>query len=489
MSEVKNLEVLRKQLFDFLHGQSIERLRAVARHVGVERATTKKKGDLVDEIIAVEQGEIPVAPETNRGAPIKNDFVDPKIISKIEEFRFAFYASQHVDDNSRPALVMKKKEGEVFEFHSNDYQEEGLYDADVHVGQLAVHRDAYCLFPLDGNYENLGEELIVVPLSIVEKHRLAEGDIVSCSVERRGKIRLLTRVLSVGSRVQSMEKFDFEKEKVGYPTEKLRLSEFGRANLATKVLDLFAPSGFGERILVAADGRRGQNEFIMSLASSLYKRTDVRLIFLSLSASPEKAADLREILEPAQIVTATYDQGLEHVLFAADFALKRAKRLVERHQSVCLIVDSMNTLVRAYNAAGNIDGGRTLSCGLETKSLQYAKEYLGSGRNFQNRISSLTVIGGLSLEGEDGADEVLRQELGEVATVCVKLTEDNPALSPVVDFSATKTDRKWRLLTDEENAFVQKCLTSYLPTYGRRKLCEKLSENENVATTMSALNE
>lgn len=487
MNGEQNLENLKQKLLEFLQGQSIERLRSVARHVGVERATTKKKGELIDEIIAVEEGKIPPAPETNRGAPIKNDFVDPKILTKIEEFRLAFYASQHVEvSENRPAFSASKREGEIFAFHSPEFQDEGVYDTEVYVGQLAIYREAYCLFPLNGNYAELGEDLVVVPLSMIEKHNLAEGDIVSCSTERRGKIRLLTRVLAIGGRTQSMEKFDFENEPTDHPEERIRFSEYGRANLATKVLDLFAPCCFGERVLVAAEGRHGQNEFIMSLVSSLYKRSDVRLIFLTLASSPEKAADLSEVLLPEQIVSATYQQGLEQTVFAADFALKRAKRLVERHQNVCLIVDSLNTLARAYNATGNIEGGRTLVGGMESKTLQYLKDYLGVGKNFPNRSASLTVIGALSLEKESATDEMLRQELSDVATAYVKLKEDLSSFSSVVDFSATRTDRRLKLLSEEERAFVLHCLTNDLPSIGAKQLCEKLSKNESVVSSISA---
>lgn len=487
MNGKENFERLKQDFVAYLQEQSIERLRAVARRVGVERATTKKKGALVEEIVAVEEGLIPVAPESNRGAPVKNDFVDPKILAKIEEYRLAFYASQYEEDvRVRPAFS-KPHADHIFSFHSDEESAEGVFDTDVYVGQLTSYRGAYCLFPLDGNYAAQGDDLVVVPLSVVEGRSLLEGDIVSCSIERRGKVRLLKRVLSVGGRISNFEKFSFDTEQTTYPEEKLRLSEYGRANLASKVLDLFAPCGFGERVLIAADGRKGQNDFIMSLISAMYKRTDLRLIVLSLSASPERAAKLREALNDDQIVTATFDQGAEHAVFAAEFALARAKRLVERHQKVCLIVDSFNSLARAYNASEKSDGGKTLACGLESKSLQFLKDYLGSARNFAERSSSLTVIGGLSIEGDDGADEMIRQELSDVATAYVKLTKDPTEITPAVDFLACRTDEKFQLLTEEERAFVLWCLSTELPRLGVKKFSEKLGANESVGTTVSAM--
>ncbi len=489
MNEKIDFERLKQEFVAYLHDQSLDKLRSVGREIGVERATTKKKGVVIEEIVAVEEGVIPAVPKSKRGAPVKNDFADPKILAKVEEYRLAFYASQYEEDvRERPAFTRPNSD-HFFSVRSGAVSDEGVFDTDVYIGQLTAYRGAYCLFPLDGNYAAQGDDLVVVPLSVVENRSLLEGDIVSCSVERRGKVRILNRVLCVGGRTSNFEKFSFDTEKTTYPEEKLRLSEYGKANLATKVLDLFAPCGFGERVLIAADGRKGQNDFILSLIGSLYRRTDLRLIVLSLSASPERAANLRETLNDDQIVTATFEQGAEHAVFAAEFALARAKRLVERHQKVCLIVDSFNSLARAYNASEKSNGGKTLACGLESKSLQYLKDYLGSARNFAERSSSLTVIGGLSLEGDDGADEMLRQELSDVATAYVKLTKDPTDVVPVVDFLACYTDEKLKLLTEEEREFVHCCLSSHLPRLGVKKFCEKLGANESVGATVYAMSE
>lgn len=480
---------LRQNLTDYLWQQSIERLRAVARKVGVERATTKKKGELVEEILAVEEGKIPPVNESKRGAPIKNNFVDPEILSKIEEYRLSFYAAQYGEDTEdREAFSKSKANDEGYlEFHSPDFRDVSAFDSELYIGQLALYRDVHCLFPLDGNYEQQGENLTVISASVVEKYGLKEGDIIAGRVERRGKISVLTRISSIGGRMSNLERFDFEEEKTSYPEEKVRFSDYGYANIATKTLDLFAPCSHGDRVLIAADGRRGQTEFITQLIGSLYTRTDVRLIVLSLSSSPERAANWKEVLGEEQLIVSTYEQGAEHAVFAAEFALARAKRLAERRQKVCLIVDSFNALVRAYDESEKSEGSKTLACGLQSKSLQFVKAYLGAGRNFFNRSSSLTVIGGMSLEQEDGADELLRRNLSDVATVYVKLKAKPNFLSPTPDFAASSSDRKWSVLSEEEKRFVLYCSSEYLSKMGEDALLTQLNTEDTIAATMQKI--
>lgn len=489
MNDGKMLTTLKEELLAFLHEQSLDKLRSVGRYVGVERSTAKKKGELIEKIVAVEEGSLAPAPETKKGAPVKNDFVDPKIMERLEKFRYAALSGRTRAENKFPYADLHT-ENNLFEVCTpeREFDSDNDFTKAPSIGQLASYRGGYALFPLDGNVSDCGNELPMVLPVLTEKYDLREGDVLSCDVKERNKTKIVTDVFAINGVTSEKIRGKFADFVPAYPEKKIGLSTDKQADFATKLLDLIAPVGFGQRALVSADGRNGQKNFLDSVVYALRHRSDVRLVYLSVGESPEREREYKEALLAEQYVCSSFDKGAEHAVFAANFALERVKRCVESGQNAVLVVNSFNALARAYNATSLSLGGKTLSCGLESKTLQYLKGYFGSAHHFENR-PSLTIIGGLTVEKGEEADELLRRELGEVANAYIKLKRIPYSEHDLADLSQTITEGRERLLSDEEKECLTLLYRRLLPTDGEEGVCKLLSSNLNLRETLAQIKE
>jgi len=210
------------------------------------------------------------------------------------------------------------------------------------------------------------------------------------------------------------------------------------ADRTTRLLDLAAPLGRGQRGLVFAPPRTGRTQLLASMLDGLAaNHPATERILLLVGSRPEDFEDLFAHVD-AQVLGTTFDETAQRQVAVAEMALSRAQRLVEHGRDVVLVVESLNTLCRAQNHLGV--GGKTLPGGLEPSALSTAKRILGAARKVEEG-GSLTVVA--SLVTGTTADRVLEEELGPTGTWEVRLDADLAVrrVFPAVDLDATRNHR------------------------------------------------
>lgn len=473
---------MRAAYVEYLSSLSIGSLRSLGRQTGVNKSTVKKKRQLIEEIVAIFCGEAMPTEKNNRGAPVKNDYVDPRILRKLEEIKLYFLSGQSDENKKIDYFPGEKVIQNVLEVQSNECVSiQDAYSQEIYGGQLETINGVSALLPLDGK-EGGSEKVIVSRLKISE-YDLREGDVVTCRAETCHSALLATKVLSVnGLAVPLTERRRFEEMEAVYPDRRISLVAEKDASTEMKYVEWLAPLGRGQRGIVTAPPKAGKSTLLKSIVQAVPKSNrDMRVLVLLTDASPESVGECGKLLPRSDFIYTTYDDSAEAQIFAADFLLRRAKRFAEIGIDVLLIVDSLTALAHAFDETDAASGGKTLSCGLESNTVHYIKKYLGSARCFKDG-GSLTVLGALSVDTGNRADDYLAAELGNAANweIVLDKTLAETRNFPAIDVVHSSNQRSDLLLTEEEYktelfvrgkylskfgsaatlALVSKCLTS-----------------------------
>ena len=209
-----------------------------------------------------------------------------------------------------------------------------------------------------------------------------------------------------------------------------------------KILDYTLPIGCGHRCVIASAPKAGKSSVLRDLAKTLYKQDRKRFIFtLLIDQSLELISSYQQFVPKGDLVATSFEDDAEKHVFAAEFLLKRAKRYAEHGREVILLVDSLSKIAKAYNEIEDSAGGKTLPCGLETKTLHYLKKYFGAARSFASG-GSLTILGTASFGTGDAADDVISSELSTISNAEIRLSEElaKRRVFPSVDVAASNSD-------------------------------------------------
>ncbi len=446
---------------EYLNSLYIGSLRSYGRLVGVKNPTKKKKGELLSDILAVLLGE--KAPElpSNLGAPIKNDFVDPTIIQKIEDLKKAYLPNVATEEGAFFAFEEEKPYMIVNDSGVEFPSLRDQFSRKMYEGQIATVDGVSQLLSLKGETDY---QKLIVPVELIRKNDLREGDVITCFAETRSHVLYATEILSRNeSVIDGKPRKNFDDLTVCQPTEKIKFVS-QTASIAGKYCEWLLPIGKGRRGLVLAPPKAGKTFLLKTLVREAKQANpDLRVYALLLDQSPEIIAEYEEILPSENIVSTSYDDEAERHVFLADFLLNRTKRLAEKDKHVLLIVDSFTALMRAYNETEESMGGKTFSCGLESKTLRYIKKYLGTARCFE-KGGSLTVLGALSVQTGNPADDFAASEFLSVSNFSLKLSGELSArrVFPAIEFLSSDTEQPERLLNETERECEYVIRNSYL---------------------------
>ncbi len=434
---------------EYLNSIRLFELRSYGRFVGVQTPTEKKKGELIEDILSVLIGETPPVERSKRGAPVKNDSVDPKIIYKIEDLKKTYLPDGIREEESffafeptkKPMLVVNDSEGKSLK---------DLKNKEIYSGQIATVDGVSRLVPLNGE---LDYRKIVVSVELIRKNDLREGDIVTCYADSRPPCLYATEILSRnGYASDSRARKKFDETAVAYSSEKVRFVSEKDDSIAAKYFEWLLPIGKGRRGLLLSPPKAGKTFLLKRLVEAAKEANPKLTVYaLLLDQAPETIGEFRKILPADQLVYTTYEDSAEKHIFAAEFLLNRAKRQAEDEKDVLLVVDSLTALLRAYNETDLSSGGKTYSCGLESKTVHYIKKYFGSARNFE-KGGSLTVLGALSVQTGNPADDFAATELLSVANLKISLSGELAAkrIFPALDFLSSDAEQPERLLSETE---------------------------------------
>ena len=478
---IENMREYKYACREFLSGFALNALRSYGREIGVSNPTKdKKKNVLIDEIVAVLAGEVlPTMPST-RGAPVKNDFTDPKIQEGIKQIRRAHLQKGSLEDTIERMREVEKKPYilKVADPNAGDFDDTLLntyYD-----GQLETINGVSVLLPLNCMDTDCK---VVVPVEIIRSYDLREGDVIRCRAERHQNVLLAVTILNInGFDVESFRRGKFETAKVCYPYQRVKFCQKNVSNtLVAKLLEWLIVVGKGQRGLLVAPPKTGKTTLLTDMAINAKRANDnFEVISLLVDQAPEAVSLYREMAASENVLYTTYEDAPERQMFVAEFALKRATRYAECGKDVLLLVDSLNALSRAFNETDESLGGKTLAGGLESKTIQYLKRYFGTARCFE-RGGSLTIIGASSIDTGNPADDLLRAELSPVSNLEIVLSEDlaKRRIYPAVDLFETRGKHSSSATGIHEGITNDMIRSDYLSVFSVEDLYRIIMDTEN----------
>ena len=277
-----------------------------------------------------------------------------------------------------------------------------------------------------------------------------------------------------------------------YPDERLRL-ETVENEYATRIIDILAPIGKGQRGLIVAPPKAGKTTLLKQIANGILKNNpETKLMVLLIDERPEEVTDIERSID-AEVIHSTFDESPEHHIKVSKMVLERAKRLVEQNKDVVILLDSLTRLTRASNL--EVDpSGRTLSGGLDPAALYFPKKFFGAARNIENG-GSLTILATTLVETGSRMDDMIFEEFKGTGNMEVfldrKLSERR--IFPSIDIYKSSTRREdllfdskeqetsiyiRRLLSQSNNAeMVEKIMNILMKTKSNKDFIKVFLEN------------
>ena len=321
----------------------------------------------------------------------------------------------------------------------------------------------------------------VVPAQVVRQHRLRGGESVVAAVNRRHRG-------SGSPRVQGILEIDgFEPDArprtkpiehltAVNPDSQIRF-ETPNGPIAMRIIDLMTPIGAGQRGLIVAPPRTGKTTLLQQIAHAMTTNyPHMELIVLLVDERPEEVTDIRRSVQ-GHVFASSKDREIASHVRLARLVIERAKRLAELGRDVCLLLDSLTRLGRAFNAHVGTSG-RTLSGGLDIRALEEPKQIFGAARNIENG-GSLTIIASALIETGSRADDFIFQEFKGTGNMELVLSRElaNLRIWPAIDLLQSGTRKEELLLSDEA---AQK-------TYRLRRVLSSLEPVAQMQTLLQAL--
>ena len=235
-----------------------------------------------------------------------------------------------------------------------------------------------------------------------------------------------------------------------FPDEKIVL-ENSSIDLSTRVMDLVAPIGRGQRGLIVAQPKAGKTVLLKKIAASVEdKYPDIELIVLLVDERPEEVTDMKRSLRHSEVIYSTFDEETKHHVKVAQMVLERAKRLAETGKDVMILLDSITRLARAYNMEVPASG-RTLSGGLDPGALHPPKKFFGTARKLEEG-GSVTILATALVETGSRMDDVIYEEFKGTGNMELHLDRQlsERRIFPAIDLYKSGTRREDLLLSQEE---------------------------------------
>ena len=322
------------------------------------------------------------------------------------------------------------------------------------VGVLEVMPDGYgFLRSSDYNYLNSPDD-IYVSQSQIKNNGLKTGDVVEGYIRppKEGeKYFPLSRIELVNGRTPEFirDRIPFEHLVALFPDEKFDLTSGKTCNLSTRVVDMFAPIGKGQRGLIVAPPKTGKTMLLKDIANAIAENhPNTYMMILLIDERPEEVTDMARSVN-AEVIASTFDEPAERHVKIAGLVLEKAKRMVEWGHDVVILLDSITRLARAYNTVSPASG-KILSGGVDANALQRPKRFFGAARNIENG-GSLTIIATALIETGSKMDEVIFEEFKGTGNMELQLDRklSNKRIFPAVDIIASSTRRDDLLLNQE----------------------------------------
>ena len=321
-------------------------------------------------------------------------------------------------------------------------------------GVLEIESQGYgYLRSADYNYMPSPDDIYLTQQQI-KQYALKTGDVVECTIRpprENEKYFPLSQVLRVNGRTPRFirDRIAFEHLTPLFPNEKFDLTSGKTCNLSTRVVDMFAPIGKGQRGLIVAPPKTGKTILLKDIANAIAENhPETYIMILLIDERPEEVTDMRRTVR-AEVIASTFDEPADRHVRIAGIVLEKAKRMVECGHDVVILLDSITRLARAYNTCAP-GSGKILSGGVDANALQKPKRFFGAARNIENG-GSLTIIATALTETSSKMDEVIFEEFKGTGNMELQLDRklSNKRIFPAVDIIASSTRRDDLLIRAE----------------------------------------
>ena len=348
---------------------------------------------------------------------------------------------------------------------------EGVLDTDVKGPNGYLRQIRRNLLPSPDDAE--------LPKNLVQKFRLRAGQFINALAQPRGPRALVHRIEQVDGKPweQVIRHPHFNDLTSVDPVERLKL-EHNHKEMVTRVLDLIAPLGKGQRALIVAPPKTGKTIMLQRIAQAVTaNHPEVHLMVLLVDERPEEVTDMRRSIK-GEVLASSSDRPSGDHLKVAELALERARRLVEGGKDVVILLDSITRLARAFNKEVD-SSGRTLTGGVDSRALERPKRIFGSARATEE-AGSLTIVGTALIDTGSRMDEVIFEEFKGTGNSEVTLDRmlAEKRIFPAINIPQSGTRKEEKLFTPKEYEKVKKLrgmLFAVKPVEAMEALIKRLS--------------
>ncbi len=461
---------------EYLSTLPLSTLRVIGRIQGAPSQKTGGKPALIDAITAILTGKEKPVPRSNRGAPVKNNYInDPAIMQRIADIRRSYEPPQE-------KFILAVASPEPIE---------NIFTQTVYTGVLEIMPSGYGFLRAE-NCQPTSNKDVFIPAPLIHSLKLRQGDYVSCTVKPRIKNEsaAISELFSVNGRLVGAyeNRPQFDSLTASYPNQQICLSNNDN-NLSLRLLDLFIPIGKGQRALIIAPPKAGKTTLLKNIAHAIEtEHSDIELIVLLIDERPEEVTDFRMSVRGAKVVYSTFDEDAEHHIRAATLTIEHAKRLAEQGNDVVILLDSLTKLTRAYNYVAE-SSGKTLSGGLDAGALAEPKRFFGTARNTLE-AGSITILATALIDTGSRMDDVIYEEFKGTGNADIFLSRDlsERRIYPAIDIRRSGT-RKEDLLLDKGTLTSVYKLRERGVTENVEGLIDMMKKTENNTEFISRLGE
>ena len=306
---------------------------------------------------------------------------------------------------------------------------------------------------------------VFVSTNIIRNYHLRSGDVINGQMRSPSGTEKYSALVSVntinGERFEDIkDRQSFETLTPIFPNKQIKLETLPRA-FSTRIIDLFAPIGFGQRGMIVAQPKSGKTELLKQIAGGITSNfPEAVLKVLLVGERPEEVTDMQRNIH-GEVIASTFDESAERQVKISMYALERAKREVEKGKDVIILMDSITRFARACNII-TPSSGRVLSGGMEINALYLPKKFFGAARNIEGG-GSLTIIATALVDTGSKMDDLIFEEFKGTGNMELKLNRDlaDKRIFPAIDVVASGT-RRDDLLLDEKILNKSRVLRSFL---------------------------
>ena len=488
----------------------------------VEKKTrSRKKSPLEDESVTEETAtakEDRDAMKAEKGRVKKEKTVVNKEKTEAKKTETAKIEATKVKENVSNETYEEGSQNtdggeETFDSSSRDnvpreeVRREGPRDTDAKEahGILEVMADGYGFI----RSENFmpGEQDVYVNSLMIRRFHLKTGDMVYGYAKSRNpqeRYNALLYIETVNDLPVSaiFRRPDFDKLTPIFPDERIHMEREGkRVPTSLRVLDLLAPIGKGQRGMIVSPPKAGKTTLLKQIAQSILKnQPDMTLMILLIDERPEEVTDMMEevVGDKVQVIYSTFDELPEHHKRVAEMTIERGKRLVEQGQDVCILLDSITRLARAYNLIVP-SSGKVLSGGMDSAALHMPKRFFGAARNIREG-GSLTILATALVDTGSRMDDVIYEEFKGTGNMELVLNRElqERRIFPAIDILKSGTRRDdlllsplekdaadliHRELASEKKTVVEETLSLFDRTVNNISLCETLVRGKTLQSS------